>query len=124
MKIEELNEIANDILVCRESEKHLQAQIDKIVLGNKEIQKMQAEIDKLKSEKATMQANMLNKMSENRLKSWKTETGIFSRAERVTARPVAGYDKQVKLALEAGEKLEGWQLVKIEYMSIRSNIKK
>jgi len=121
MKIEQLNELANNILVSRELIKIAQAQIDRIILEHPDIKKFQEQICESKTDRDRWQGELLGYMSTNRLKQWKTEGGTFSRAERITAKPISGFDKAAKAALLVGEKVEGWELIKKEYISIRAN---
>jgi len=121
MTIPELNELANDILVARLEIADAKAEMENIIAKDPKLMELQTLIDSSAMVKESKQYSLLKYMRERKIKQWKTETGTFSRAKRVTARVMLGYDKQVKAALEAGEVLEGWELVEKEYMSIRSN---
>lgn len=120
MQIGEINELANDILVAKNLAELAQNKIDKIVFEHPEIIGLQDQIVGLKADRTQKQATLLEIMREANLKQWKTETASFSRAKRSTARPVAGFDKIMKEALIAGEKVKGWELRETEYMSIRA----
>ena len=117
MSINELNGLANDILVMRLTIADLEKQKSELTKD------LDEQIETAKQVKTDSQKELLELMSSNELKSWKTEKANFARAARYTASIDPIYKKQIEKKLKDGEQVENWELKKTEFISIRTNNK-
>ena len=121
MEVEQLNEIANDIVVARLEVKHYEDQLEELLGKITEVVKLKEQISTTKKQKEELTLRLMEAMRDSRLKSWKTEEATFSRAVRKSIIFDPAKKKQIEERIKAGEEIEGWILNKTEYMSIRSN---
>lgn len=115
MSIEKINELANGIMVARLELKALEEEKLKLT------EDVDAKIEILKSTKKGLEIELMDKMRENKLKSWKTEQANYARAVRksVVLDPIV--KKQIEDKVKKGETVENWELKETEYISIRIN---
>jgi len=123
MDLAKINDLANEIQVSRLLIHDREQKIADLISANAEIQTLQAELADLTSTRDARQGELLAIMSENQLKSWKTEQAVFSRAKRVTATIDPAVKKNIEVRLKQGDQVEGWSLQEKEYISIRLNPK-
>ena len=57
----------------------------------------------------------------NQLKSWKTEQANFAIATRYSVTTDPAFKKNIESKLKNGEEVEGYELSKNEYLSIRKS---
>ena len=119
MNVQDLNDMANEVMVARITSDNAQARIDEIMQENAEVVGLQALMASSKIQKEQAQAKLIEAMSENSLKSWKTEQANFARAKRVSVRVDPIFKKEVEGRLKLGEEVEGFSLNETEYMSIK-----
>lgn len=120
MELQQINDLSNDLLVCRLEGEELQKQLEEL-LQDRRIQELQDKIIETETRKKAIQAEMLEVMKLNELKSWKTEQATISRAKRYSAGVSDAYKKEVENKLKKGEEVFGWELREAEYISIRIN---
>jgi cellobiose phosphorylase len=113
MSIQEINELANDIMVSRLTIKALEeerAELTRVIDEKLENEKLA---------KTSIQERLLSRMQGNGLKSWKTEKANYARATRksVVFDPIL--KQQIEKRVKAGEAVENWELKETEYISIR-----
>lgn len=117
--LNEINELANDVLVNRELIKYYEDKMQAIIDNNPELQALQSDIEQAKREKDQYQAMLIEAMKSNELKSWKTEKCNFARSRRVSVSPNPLYKKEVEKKMKLGEQVEGWEMKESEYLSVR-----
>lgn len=119
--IQELNELANDILVARLELESLEAEKEELLKENARYQQLLLAIEAVNIQKILHQNNLLFTMQQAQLKSWKTNSGNFARASRATAAVDPAYKKAIERELKEGKEVEGWNLNTTEYISIKAN---
>lgn len=115
MDIQDINELANDVAVSRLMIKDYEEQIQNLPGYNELISNIESE----KIAKDVAQSKLIEAMQGNQLKSWKTEQANFALATRysVTTDPI--FKKNIERKLKEGDEVEGYELSKKEYLSIR-----
>jgi hypothetical protein len=121
MNLDILNQITNDILVCRLEIAALQAEKDEIYKNHERFQKIDQLLNEIDSEKNALQINLLSLMKENGLKSWKTDKANYARVTKDTVVLNPAYKKAIEQAVKGGELIDGWEVKKTEYISIKIN---
>jgi len=119
MSIDKLNELANDIYVQRIEIDGLKQKKEKLLEEFHELQAVEALINSNTIIKGEKQKELIELMSSNQLKSWKTEQANFARSKRYSVSVDPNYKKQVEKKLKDGEEVEGFNLKETEFMSIR-----
>jgi hypothetical protein len=119
MNIQDLNDQANEVVVARLTINQAQARIDEIVFSNPEVSELQAEIDAAKLQKEKAQTKLIEMMSQNALKSWKTEQANFARTVKRSVSIDPNYKRDVEARLKSGESVEGFTLREAEYISVK-----
>ena len=119
MEIQDLNEIANDVVVSRLVLEGYEKELEAWLQATPRYQEFMEMITQAKADKEANTNALLEAMRESQLKSWKTEQASFSRGSRksVTFDPIA--KKQIEAKLIAGEEVENWELTEKEYISVR-----
>lgn len=119
MKIQDLNDIANDIAVTRLTLTQYEQELEAWLEQTPRYQEFMVKITQAKADKEEQSEKLLEAMREAQLKSWKTDAASFSRGVRksVTFDPIL--KKQIESRVKAGEEVEGWELKEKEYISIR-----
>ena len=121
MNIQDLNDLANEVMVARLIIDQSENRIQELIEQNPEIVELQDLISSTKLRKESTQNALLAAMSANDLKSWKTDQANFARAKRVSVSLDPAYKKEVEGLLKTGEEVEGFTLKTSEYMSIKLN---
>lgn len=106
--LEDLNEMANDLLVCRLTIKNHEDRLEALISSNPEMVALRALIDSGKMQRDVAQNALIEAMRDNALKSWKTERANFARASRVSAQIDPEYKKSIEKALKAGDEVDHW----------------
>lgn len=119
MQIEQINDLANAVMVARLEIETLEREKESILANFKTYQAILTDIEVAKLAKEKAQADLLTIMTEAQLKSWKTEKCNFARASRVSAQVDPTYKKAVERELKEGKEVIGWNLNKTEYLSIK-----
>lgn len=118
--LQELNNQFNDVAVLRLEIKALEDEKQAILDAHERLQEIDAEIQRKKHEKDTLQAGLLVTMQSNGLKSYKTDYASFSRATRYSVEIDPAYKKSLEKRLKEGEEIPNVSLKANEYISIRS----
>lgn len=121
MNVQDLNEIANNIAVERLTIQQLEEEYANEIAKNSKLADLEQQIKEAKMRKDGEQGKLLEVMKSEQLKSWKTEQANFARTTRYSVQLDPSYKKQIENRLKEGETVEGFELHKTEYISIRSN---
>lgn len=121
MNIQDLNDLANEIVVARISIQQAEDRIAQIMEENPEIRAWQAIVESSKMQKESAQNALMDAMAKNDLKSWKTEQANFARVSRFSVTLDPRHKKQVEGMLKTGVEVEGFSLNSTEYISIKLN---
>jgi len=124
MQVQDLNNLSNDIFVKRLEENDAQEEMEKFLASNEKFQALQARLDEIKHEKNRLNQELLEKMREAELKSWKTSKACISRASRTSVCIDPVFKSNVEQRVKAGEEVEGFELKTTEFISFRLNNKK
>ena len=119
MNIEDLNQMANDLLIARLEIEGAEIALEDMITSNPDMMELRSSIDRAKYDKELAQSRLLEAMQASRLKSWKTDQANFARSSRVSAQIDPEYKKNIERELKAGTEIEGWKLNETEYMSIK-----
>ncbi len=119
MEINQINEVVNDLAVLRLEKNAVEEELNKL-LQTPEIQELQRKLELSKSEVSRKQYELLSVMKDNELKSWKTETGTFSRISKFTVKIDPNYEKRIIEDLKKGDKVDNFELKQSEYISVRA----
>lgn len=117
--IQDLNDLANEIVVARLEEQDSQKMLDDYLAKDEIYQKIIFHVEEFKRIKNEFQDLLMNKMRENELKSWKTEKASFARAVRKSVVLNPMIKSQIEKKVKGGEQVDGWELKETEYISIR-----
>ena len=116
MNIQDINELSNDVAVQRLLIKQYEEDIEKI----KEYQELLMKIEEAKRIKSEAQDKLIEAMKSEGLKSWKTTQASFSIGTRYSVSTDPIYKKEIEHRLKEGEVIDGYELKKTEYLSIRT----
>ena len=119
LTISELNELTNDLMVARLTVDNLKAELESEMAKNTAIQELQDQIATAKQVKEEYQRTVLEAMSGQELKTWKTEQCTVSRAKRETVKIKEGMKDELKRRIKEGETFDIVELGVSEYVSIR-----
>lgn len=119
MEINQINEIVNDLAVLRLEKNAVEEELNAL-LATPQIVELQKKLEFAKAEVSRKQYELLSVMKDNELKSWKTETGTFSRISKFTVKIDPNYEKRILEDLKKGDKVENFELKQSEYISIRA----
>lgn len=119
MQIEQINDLANIVMVARLEIDGLEQEKERILAEFKAYQAILTDIEVAKLAKEKAQQELLMVMNKAGLKSWKTEKCNFARANRVTAQVDPAYKKALERELKEGKEVIGWHLNQTEYLSIK-----
>lgn len=119
ISIQDINEMANDLLVLRLSLKNYEDQLEQLMVQNPEIVALRAVIESSKMNRDFAQAELIKAMKDSSLKSWKTEQANFARTVKCFVSVNPAYKSLVEKTIKAGGEVEGWELKESEYLSIK-----
>lgn len=121
MEIQELNNVANDLVVARLEIEGYKQQLQAFLEASPQIRELESKINEAQARRDEIQAKMIEGMKAEKLKSWKTEQANYSIGVRKSVVVDPAYKKQVEDKLKKGEEVENWTLKETEYMSVRVN---
>lgn len=119
MKVEQINELAHEVYLQRLLIQQAKDRHEKLLADNFDIQENLRDLELAKKARDEAQAKLLEAMSEQKLKQWKTEQATISRCWRKTVSVDPMYKKLVEKRVKDGECVDGWDLKEKEYISIR-----
>lgn len=119
MEINQINEVVNDLAVLRLEKNAVEEQLNAL-LATPEIAELQKKLELAKAEVSKKQYELLSVMKDNELKSWKTETGTFSRVSRFSVKIDPNYEKSILEGLKRGDEVPNFELAHSEYISVRA----
>lgn len=121
MTIDQINDLANTVKVARLELESLEAAKDEFLQNNAQYQELLMQIELASDSKAAAQSQLLEVMDGAGLKSWKTDMATFTKATRYSAAPNSAYKKAIENELKKGGEVNGWELKKTQYLSIKIN---
>jgi len=119
--LDDLNDMANDLVVSRLTIQSLQDQMEAFILASPQIVALREQIEEAEVEKNDVQVRLMEAMKANNLKSWKTEQANFARASRTSLVCDPDYKKSVERNIKLGQEVEGWKMNTTEYLTIKIN---
>lgn len=119
--LDELSEMANDLMVSRLTIKSLRDQLNAFMLASPQITALSEQIEKAEAEKDDVQTRLIEAMKSNNLKSWKTEQANFARTVKKYLVCDPEYKKAIEREIKAGGDVEGWKFQESEYLTVKIN---
>lgn len=119
MQIEQINDLANAVMVARLEIETLEREKESILANFKTYQAILTDIEVAKLAKEKAQQELLQVMADATMLSWKTEQASFSRVIKKTAQLNPAYKKAIEQELKKGVEIDGWSLNKTDYLSIK-----
>lgn len=119
--LDELSEMANDLMVSRLTIKSLKDQLDAFMAASPQIVALREQIEEAEVEKDDVQTRLIEAMKSNNLKSWKTEQANFARTVKRYLVCDPEYKKAVERDIKAGGDVEGWRMQESEYLTVKIN---